>query len=158
MSFSARQLSERLAERPLLARFMAGPVRVHVYEEDARLLVPMCSVEGDEDPRSGGGGLVAQLTVCWLVSSIAGKPEELLYYYQGWSQPLRPGLNHAQSALVDLQIMLRTVGQPEAAFGFDTYTSAGLLFVNSNMGVELAEQLARFDESSAEGRELFRQM
>lgn len=153
MAYSTAKLIARLKKRPLRARFSAAPLIVELYEEDPTLLPPMTTIEDDEDPMCAGGGLVSVLSLVWLAGS-EGVAPQLLYRNQGWESPLRKGGTYYESALLELQLMLRALPDYASDMRLEDYTVEGVLFLSSRMGFALAGQVGALELSPASGKQL----
>jgi hypothetical protein len=158
MAFSVSALSAHLVTRPLLGRFQASNVLIHVYEEDPDLLPSMEGTHEGEEILPASKERMALLTVFYLDAQPGLYPPILLAYYQGWASLVGPGLSLYTSALLDLQLMLRSVNGADAVLGFDDYTVEGLLFLGSRMGKMLAEKVKELELRDGGGGELFYQV
>jgi hypothetical protein len=154
MSFSVKELLDRLPDLPLLATFKAGPLLVQLYEEDARQLPAMVRIPEGADPREAGGGLQGVLSLIWL-DATAKKPAELLYRTQGWCSPPRPGFTYYEAALLELQLMLQVEKEIPLDESHADYTVAGLLYLDSRMGRELADHVRVLELRPGGGGDLF---
>ena len=153
MAYSTAKLVARLKKRPLRARFSAYPLIVELYEEDPALLPPMATIVAGEDPMNSGGGLISTLSLVWLAGTEA-TPPQLLYRNQGWESPLRKGGTYYESALLELQLMLRALPDYSSDMQLEDYTVPGVLFLSSRMGFALASQIGSLELSPASGKQL----
>jgi hypothetical protein len=126
-TFSVQALEARLPELALRARFAAPPLEVALYDEDPRLLL---------DIPAAAGALRPVLAVVWRQAQ-QGTAAELLYRSQGWDGG--PGHCTTESALLELQLMLRAIPDLIADETYSDYSVAGLVFLQGRLGQAVAE-------------------